>query len=80
MAVGGIIGAPNTATTLSASGIWKMNEVFDAVSTNSWPKLANPNITVEYLVIGGGGSGGVNVGGGGGAGGLATGTNLTLTG
>ena len=80
---GSIIGVANSATVTTASGIWMLNETFIAVKGNNWPVAAggtNPNITVEYLVIGGGGSGGANVGGGGGAGGLATGTNLTLTG
>jgi hypothetical protein len=71
---GGIIGPVNTATSASASGVWKFEEAQYAISIGNWPSPPVVLRTVEYLVVGGGGSGGVNVGGGGGAGGLTTGT------
>ena len=66
-----------TASSGSAVGIWRSNEVMQAI-TSSWPRTI---VLVDYLVVGGGGGGGGAVanagsGGGGGAGGLLTSTGL----
>jgi hypothetical protein len=57
---------------VDAGGIWKLNEIRNALKGNNWP-LSGP-APVEYLVIAGGGGGGGNFrsGGGGGAGGYRT--------
>jgi hypothetical protein len=69
MANGSVIGPTNDPTAGSASGIWKLNELYQAVLDSNWPGLQT---TVEYLVIAGGGGGGFNRAGGGGAGGYRT--------
>ena len=56
-------------TQSSASGIWNLKEVRNAIMGNDWPLQ---ELQVEYLVIAGGGGGGAQSGGGGGAGGYRT--------
>jgi hypothetical protein len=69
---GGIIGVLNTPTTSSASGVWAIEDQYQARTTGTWPGPYGP-YSVDFLVIAGGGSAsrGDNTGvsGGGGAGG-----------
>ena len=44
---GGIIGVVNTPAVNSASGIWTMNEVRDAVAASIWPTTDPPTYTVN---------------------------------
>lgn len=74
---GGIIGVPNTPTTSVASGIWTMFEQARWKNAGAWPGLFP--VSIEYLVVAGGGGGGNGVSGssegaGGGAGGMLEGT------
>ena len=39
MSQGGIIGRPNAPTTRRASGLWRVGEVFNARSTDTWRRL-----------------------------------------
>ena len=64
---GGIIGVLNTPSTTSASGVWAIEDQYQARTTNTWPLTPVP-YSIDFLVIAGGGGGG-GLGGGGGAGG-----------
>jgi hypothetical protein len=57
---GGIIGVVNAPTSLTATGVWSLQEQFDAIKNISWPSR---NISVQYFVAGGGGGGGSFQGG-----------------
>jgi hypothetical protein len=65
---GGIIGVVNNPTTQTASGVWALEDQFNARVSNNWP--GQPG--VDFLIIAGGGGGGRGRGGGGGAGGYRT--------
>ena len=70
--------------TITTSGSFKIH-VFDVVGTSSFV-VTNPGVTgsnlIEYLIVGGGGSGGLgaNYGAGGGAGGLLSGSIMATPG
>jgi hypothetical protein len=71
MSNGGIIGKPNTPSQLFARGIWTSPDNFLHKSGGTWPRV-DVEFDVEFLVIGGGGTGstlGSFGGSGGGAGG-----------
>jgi hypothetical protein len=74
---GGIIGKVNTPTTSVATGVWRLQDQFNAKKNNIWP-FVTYNIQV-LLLAGGGGGGAGNGGGGGGAGGLLNTASVTLT-
>jgi len=59
---GRILGPDNTPTTAVASGVWGLDELYEARLGNIWPI---PSVQVEYVIVGGGGGG---AGGGGGGG------------
>ena len=77
--------AVNSSTT--AIGIWRTNEVMQAIQAALWPLFNVAPTSVEYLIVAGGGGGGGRHAGGGGAGGyrtatgfsVAAGTSYTLT-
>jgi len=48
---GGIIGVDNTPTTSTASGVWDLQDQYNARVGDIWP--GQPNI-VSYLVVAGG--------------------------
>ena len=73
---GGIIGILNTPTTSVASGVWAIEDQFNARVSNIWPGQPVP-YSIDFLVIAGGGGGD---GGGGGAGGYRTSTQSVLPG
>jgi len=87
---GGIIGKQNPSTASSASGMWKLNEVFLRNTVGGeWPNFNAP-ASISYSLLGGGGSGSsiaTNDGNSGGAGSVpvqgtfapAGGTAYTLT-
>jgi hypothetical protein len=70
---GGIIGKVNTPTTSVATGVWALQDQFNASVDDIWPTFV---LAVDFLVIAGGGGGGntssgtQRSGGGGGAGGI----------
>ena len=69
--------SPITITGLSMSTAYyvklkAVNALGTGSSESSAVSFSTPSLGVEYLVIGGGGSGGIQVGGGGGAGGYRT--------
>ena len=66
------------STALVASGIWRSNEVMQAISAYAWPGNSPPS-TVQFLLVAGGGAGGNNFSGGGGAGGLITGPTQSVS-
>jgi hypothetical protein len=47
---GGIIGVVNTPTTTTASGVWAIEDQFNARVGNNWPV---PPYSVDFLVISG---------------------------
>ena len=54
---GGIIGKLNPSTASSASGMWRLNEVFLRNTVGSeWPNFNAP-ASISYSLLGGGGSG-----------------------
>lgn len=53
-------------------------EVFIGGS-QGWLPIASASYSVDYMIVAGGGSGGMDMGGGGGAGGYLAGTNLAVT-
>ena len=53
---GGIIGVVNTPTTSVATGVWALEDQFNARVGNIWP--SRPPYSIDFLVIAGGGSGG----------------------
>ena len=64
---GGIIGVVNTPTTTTASGVWALEDQFNARVSNIWPSIP---YSVDFLVVAGGaGAGGATAGSGSGAGG-----------
>ena len=78
---GGIIGVSNLPGNNVAKGVWSLSEQFTAQQLFTWPGLIPPSF--DYLIVGGGASGGCggasgSVGGGGGAGGYRTGTISTI--
>lgn len=74
---GGIIGPIKAVSTTTLSGIWNLNDQFNYSKVNAWSVTPLPiDLYVDYMLVGGGGTGGVNSAGGGGAGGYLTGTNL----
>jgi len=65
---GSIIGIINTPTTTTATGVWRLQDQFNARKNDIWP--GQPVIySADFLVIAGGGAGRGSRGGGGGAGG-----------
>jgi hypothetical protein len=68
---GGIIGVVNTPTQSVASGVWALEDQYNARVGDIWP-IPYP-YSMDFLVVAGGASGGLN-GGGGGAGGYRTST------
>lgn len=74
---GGRIGPRQTVSTSSASGFWDLTTHQQERGAINWTGVITPN--VEYLIVGGGGSGAkgtpaVCYGGGGGGGGFRSGT------
>jgi hypothetical protein len=80
---GGIIGKVNTPTTSTATGVWRLQDQYNARKNDIWPGQPQP-YSVDFLVIAGGGGGGNNGsgdgGGGGGAGGFRTSTQTVSPG
>ena len=89
---GGLIGLLNAPRTGAITGIWTQNEVSLKNIEGTWPNpltavqiFTNSSTwtvptgvsSVDYLVVGGAGSGGT-LGGGGGAGGYQAGTGLSV--
>ena len=70
---GGIIGSENIPTPETASGVWGLRQVYNAVTDEIWPFVIP--LVVDYLLVAGGG-GGNN--GAGGAGGYIDQTSVTL--
>lgn len=78
---GSIVGPDIITTSVSASGVWSIEEVYNAKKNNVWPLRF---VNLQYLLIGGGAGGNVgnsrgpgqngNLRGGGGAGGYLEGT------
>ena len=60
-------------STSAASDIWTLRDNFRAEAGDNWPVYTPPSVSVQYLVIAGGGGGAYNgngsFGGAGGAGG-----------
>ena len=52
---GGIIGVLNTPTSITASGVWAIEDQYQARTTNPWPSTP---YSIDFLVIAGGASGG----------------------
>ena len=65
----GYIGVPKTQTQSANSGIFSLSDVNALIQDDKWSGNA---VTVDYLVIAGGGNGGGQFGAGGGAGGYRT--------
>ena len=59
---GGIIGVANNPTSITATGVWSLQEQFKAKKASNWP---GPPVIVDFLVVAGGG-GGLNSNNGGG--------------
>jgi len=51
MANGNVIGKINNPTSLSASGIWRLEDVHDALRTLTWPADRIPPITTNLLAV-----------------------------
>ena len=49
MSQGGIIGRPNVPTFGRASGLWRVGEVFNARTTDTWPIVLPSNIGDPFL-------------------------------
>jgi len=52
---GGVIGKVNTPTTSVATGVWRLQDQFNAKKNSTWPSTP---YSVNFLVIAGGGGGG----------------------
>ena len=73
---GGIIGVVNTPTTSVATGVWALEDQFNARVSNIWP---GQPYSIDFLVVAGGGGGATFAGGG--AGGMrASATTYTNAG
>ena len=44
MSQGGVVGRPNVPTDERASGLWRVGEVLNARTTDTWPRLTIPDI------------------------------------
>jgi len=70
---GGIIGPPNKPTLSATTGVWSLTDQTASYQDDTWPESA---VSVDYLIVAGGGAGGGSISGnpngcgGGGAGGL----------
>jgi hypothetical protein len=78
---GGIIGKVNTPTTSTATGVWRLQDQYNARKNDIWPGQTPYSIDFLVVAAGGGGGSGANAGGGGGgAGGYRTSTQTVTPG
>jgi hypothetical protein len=77
---GGIIGKVNTPTTSTATGVWRLQDQYNARKNDIWP--GQPTLIIDFLVVAGGGgsnqTGNLGYNGGGGAGGYRTSTQTSI--
>ena len=52
---GGVIGKVNTPTTSTATGVWRLQDQYNARKNNIWP---GQPYSIDFLVVAGGGAGG----------------------
>ena len=69
---GGIIGVVNTPTANTASGVWALEDQYNARVSNIWPVAP---ISIDFLVVAGGGGGSTFSAGSPGSGGAGGGGN-----